>query len=405
MEEDDPTQRQSLREQHNITIPAKHDARYSSRTSSNHRSFAIPPRRPRNTLSVTSTTLSSGGSPNVPTKNILRYSDQHKNNGRTHLHFPSPHRQSHTASSLGSRPSSIVSPTRNKDILAIPRLSLDDIEICSQSSSKNGKDKVAYSQGQVQDDRRSSFRPTSGYSVRSYISNLSQKNRRNFARFGKSKTTFIMCNALLLFISLGLTLFCIFTYLGQYPSANLIRLAFNGLLFPTTIVTGLMTLIGLIGFIGAFLHRKHVLSMYSCLLWPILATILVLGYLTFKDVHANDWTNRLSERWDMYATDAVLIQNGNSCCGFYSALDRPIASNTCTATPAPSSLNNPARFRRQFPPIPENPAPEDIPGCFESWEAYASKITKTIYICAFSSVPFILIIFIVGLLAANHIYD
>ncbi|TPX71122.1 hypothetical protein SpCBS45565_g01248 [Spizellomyces sp. 'palustris'] len=260
----------------------------------------------------------------------------------------------------------------------------------------------------------------SRYSARSYISNLSYLNKSNLARFGRSKTTFLISNSVLMFISLAIALFGLFTFINHYPMALLVRLVCADLLFLITLTTALFASIGFVGFLGAFLHRKKLLTIYSILLWPVLGAALVAGYIAYKDVNGNEWSEQLSERWAVYGDRRADIQNKYACCGFYSALDRPILVDHCVLSSAPlaSTANapNPHRrnhlFKRQETPANAAPLlkqfardPADIQGCYEPWNEFSRWILRMIYICAFSSIPFVLFVFIIGLLAANHIYD
>ncbi|KAI8824233.1 Tetraspanin family-domain-containing protein [Fimicolochytrium jonesii] len=290
--------------------------------------------------------------------------------------------------------------------------------------------------------RHRAARPLSGISARSfrsYISNLSYINRKNLARFGKSKLTFLVANTVLTFIGLATVLFGIFTFLNNNPTAMVMRMIRVDLLFLLTLTSGALTIVGLVGFLGAFMHRKNILSIHSVLLWPILAGLIVLGYMAYNQLNTSAWDDFLTNKWDTLYDQRGFVQDKFNCCGFFSGLDRPLAVDHCVP-PSPPAVNQvgapstspQSKRRRQSrpakrqvrlhevgqnvlqgqdtsssPPGPASGTPDfaSAPGCYMSWNDHASSFLRTTYICAFCGIPLLLFVFIVGLLASNHIYD
>ncbi|TPX57459.1 hypothetical protein PhCBS80983_g03809 [Powellomyces hirtus] len=262
-------------------------------------------------------------------------------------------------------------------------------------------------------------RPISGYSRRSYISNLSLINRKNLARFGISKMIFLLSNTLLTFLGLSVSLFGVFTLINQYTSASFMRLIRVDILFLVTVTSGLAACVGMIGFLGAFMHRKRIISIHSLLLWPILAGLIVTGYMSYNQLNNAKWNNYLSDKWVGIGDQKAVVQDRYSCCGFYSSLDRPLGMGHClipqfpdsaAASPSQPQQRMRSRAKRQTAiaaEIPTQPVidPAAKAGCYKPWNSFATSFLRTIYISAFSCIPLVLFVFIVGLLAANHIYD
>ncbi|KAJ3326966.1 hypothetical protein HDU76_012474 [Blyttiomyces sp. JEL0837] len=261
-------------------------------------------------------------------------------------------------------------------------------------------------------------------SKRSYISNLSFLNRTNLARFGRSKIVF--------------------------------------LIFNSAVISVFVVLDGLVGFLGAFTHRKSLLVVFCILLWPALAGIIGPGYMAYKEVRAKNWENTLSSKWDSLVDSRNELQQKLDCCGFDSYLDRPFVSDQCpsldnsTFTSGSNSQANLKALAAAFPVVfdPQNPdgtdltttgtvkpamssstsgvqkvattenlSPSatldaspggqspgvaqqgDIPSCRDALNSFYGGFLVAVYSSAFAVTPFVLLVFIVGLLATNHVYD
>lgn len=317
--------------------------------------------------------------------------------------------------------------------------------------------------------RFNSIRRTfSRMSKRSYISNLSSINRKNLARFGRSKITFLVLNTLLTLLGIAVFLFAIFTWTGTYDSASLLRDFRLDLLIVTTVL-GLMILgTSVLGFVGALMHKKPILIIFLLILVPTFILNVVTGYLAYKERNSSAFSVKLTEQWESFTvTKREFIQERYNCCGLASIFDRPVLTDTCKAatTPITSTTNSAAGNnstrrsvlsrravleKRQDPIVPIGavtptvPANEDpdtpgvvapvsptapvpssqpfapnesaikdipaqqviqTPGCQATWGATISQYLYIIYTVAFSTLPLYLFGFIVGVLATNHIYD
>ncbi|KAJ3005735.1 hypothetical protein HKX48_000493 [Thoreauomyces humboldtii] len=349
---------------------------------------------------------SAGGLPIIPPKSNLRYSK----NSIEVLEPPSRHL------SVQSRPS------------------ISDDPFGPVKSSPN--DEITEADGYEERLRR----PLSAYSqsARSYISTLSLRNRKNFARFGCSKILFLVANTLLTFLGIFAGLLGLFTLLDLYTEAALVRLVRMDVLFLATVTGAVATCVGLVGFTGAFLHRKKVVSIHGLLLWPVVAGLVVTGYMAYNQLNNHTWDDYLSDKWNGYQNDRAYVQDQYNCCGYFSALDRPLYAGHCALSTTQTIIPT-TPIARSLPPPPPPPSPPlrvargsrtahrrrqttnstttattnstgsidpaATDGCYLPWDSFSTSYLRGMYICAFACIPLVLFVFVVGLLAANHIYD
>ncbi|KAJ3166974.1 hypothetical protein HDU88_003063 [Geranomyces variabilis] len=313
--------------------------------------------------------------PPIPLKSAMRYSKD----SSLHYSLPRP-------LSAQSRPSISRDPYDPGEIA---------VTASPDKDNENSDMLEPLESGSRRDDRLE--RPTSAYSRRSYISNLSSIHRKNLMRFGLSKCVFLVSNTLLTFLGLSAAILGLCTLLDRYSTAALVRLIRTDILLLYTITSALAVAVGLVGFLGAFTHRKNIISIHNLLLWPIMAGLIVAGYLSFHQRSDMKWRDYLSDKWDAFGSEKAIVQDQYACCGFYSSLDRPLNTDHCTIPP--------------YVPIPSASTvsavvdPATFPGCYEPWHDFTASYLEAIYISAFSCIPLIMFVFIVGLLAANHIYD
>ncbi|KAJ3052353.1 hypothetical protein HK097_006474 [Rhizophlyctis rosea] len=289
--------------------------------------------------------------------------------------------------------------------------------------------------------RSFSRRSASRKSMRSYISNISMINRKNLARFGKSKVSFLLFNTLYTVIGILMAILAVFTYVGNYSMAPLVLIVRRDLFLGLTIVGCGMIVTGLIGFAGAFLHKKRLLSTHSLLLAPVLVGLIVSGYIAYKQRHDVHWDREVAWGWGDLGENRKVIQNSFQCCGYFSSYDRPYVDSTCAnyqfasthyttrSLHERSSAHSIQLMARQgqlpgipsFEPstsVPQTPnrendgssldipaAPAPRPGCLNSWKNFAGKWLTIIYAFCFSMIPLSLVEFIVSILATNHVYD
>ncbi|KAJ3043745.1 hypothetical protein HDV00_004151 [Rhizophlyctis rosea] len=329
---------------------------------------------------------------------------------------------------------------------------VDDIDASSRHS-RRGRTSFAASA-----KRSFSRRSPSRKSIRSYISNISAINRKNLARFGKSKVSFLVFNSLYTLVGLLLITLAATTFSGNYSMSPLVLIVRRDLFLGLTIVAAAMIVTGIIGFSGAFLHRKRLLTTHSMLLAPILIGLIVIGFMSFKQRNDIHWDREVAADWGELGDNRRVIQDlvcaalfqptkatcidqcheiANmqfQCCGYFSSYDRPFVDDTCAnyqdSTHASTLARRSSLWPRQnqVPNIPEvpptadqipntpDPADDGIPiiipdtptgrvGCLQPWKTFASRWLLAIYCFCFAMVPLSFVVFIVGILAANHIYD
>ncbi|KAJ3186225.1 hypothetical protein HDU85_007665 [Gaertneriomyces sp. JEL0708] len=151
-----------------------------------------------------------------------------------------------------------------------------------------------------QDARQDSFR--------SYVKHWSEIRRQDLVRCGGRKVIFLLFNSLFTSVFLAILLFTVFVYTHSTPLLTTIHLIRPDLLFLMTMISGLATFVGLLGFLGAFLHRKGVISTYDILLWLVLGGCVAIGYMAFHDEHGSGYETRLSARWEVYGNWRGLVQ-------------------------------------------------------------------------------------------------
>ena len=177
----------------------------------------------------------------------------------------------------------------------------------------------------------------------------------------------------------------------------------------STTIGALMLIASLLGFFGAFLHKKKFLIGFLLLIWPAIAISVTDGFLAYKERNDGSFVNHLSSTWDS-GNSQTFIQQQFQCCGFYWALDRPVPTDVCQGSVA--SLKTSFRSvigRLQKRQVVNDPTilpstSQDLPGCIATWGDYISTYLQLTYVVAFSTIPLNLFAFIVGILATNHIY-
>ncbi len=178
----------------------------------------------------------------------------------------------------------------------------------------------------------------------------------------------------------------------------------------STAIGALMLIASILGFLGAFLHKKKLLISFLLLVWPAIAISITGGFLAYKERNDGSFVNHLSFTWDS-GNSQTFIQEQFQCCGFYWALDRPVPSDSCQGSVA--SLTSGASFRRVLGRLQKRQSvdptivpstSQDLPGCIATWGDYISTYLQLTYVAAFSTIPLNLFAFIVGILATNHIY-
>ncbi|KAJ3393835.1 hypothetical protein HDU92_007472 [Lobulomyces angularis] len=224
---------------------------------------------------------------------------------------------------------------------------------------------------------RSKKTTISKFSMRSYFSNFSAVNKENFLKFGRSKVTFLFFNAMFTFFGCALTIFSISTWLNNYYDAVLYKAISIVFLILLTVVSTLMALTGLIGFLGAFSHKKFILTFFVILNIPVFAGWVTLGYLTFKEVNSSEFEINISNQWNSYNAEKNLIQSKYGCCGYLSHFDRPFVNGRCHGFT--NSENSILTKREVNGDVEKKPFQVvSTPACHNEWSRFVSKYLRFI---------------------------
>ena len=70
-----------------------------------------------------------------------------------------------------------------------------------------------------------------------------------------------------------------------------------------------MAIAGLLGYIGAFAHRKWAIGVHAVLLWPVLLGAIVLGFWGYKTLNNSALERNMSVKWDVIGDGRQLIQS------------------------------------------------------------------------------------------------
>ncbi|KAI8807399.1 hypothetical protein BJ742DRAFT_314581 [Cladochytrium replicatum] len=251
-------------------------------------------------------------------------------------------------------------------------------------------------------------RTLSRVSKRSYRSNISSLNRKNLSRFGKAKIVFLVFNAIFTFFALAILLTCAFTYAETYSAADIFKIIAPSVLLPlTTVASIVMSIVGFIGFVGAFAHRKNILTVFNVSCWVVLGLFIAIGYIGYRDANNTQFENDLALKWDTWTWQRGVVETRLNCCGYYSLLDRPFPNAVCavpvipspttttitTTTIAPAATN-------VVPPPAASPSPTDGEArrFLIRRQTASSPCHDPFVIFASSSMVLVM-------LASNHIYD
>lgn len=157
------------------------------------------------------------------------------------------------------------------------------------------------------------------------------------------------------------------------------NVADNDILAIITLTASILVFTSLVGICGVFLNSRPILATYTLLLWPALASILAIGYVSYKRVtFALD--HKLNMSWSQYFTPLgrLSIQDSLHCCGFYSVLHEGTLSNRC---------------------YPRSP----LPGCKGKLYSFEKDNLATIWSAAFTLALLHILNILVALLCANHL--
>lgn len=113
-------------------------------------------------------------------------------------------------------------------------------------------------------------------------------------------------------------------------NSDVVQVADPDVLRWLTAASSVCLLTGLTGLTGTILNSRKILTIYNLMLWPSLATVLVIGYVAYKRVSLN-LDLKLNQAWsEVYdPLDRLRIQNALKCCGYYNPLHEATFSSQC----------------------------------------------------------------------------
>jgi hypothetical protein len=168
-------------------------------------------------------------------------------------------------------------------------------------------------------------------------------------------------------------------FVAAWDKADVMSVADGDILILITLAASILLFTSLVGMSGTLLNSRPILAVYTLLLWPALAALLAVGYISYHRATFS-LDHKLNLSWSQYYTPLgrLLIQNSLHCCGFYSALHEATFSKRC------------------YPRT-------SLPGCKGKLYRFDRENLAAIWMAVFSLVPLHLINILVALLCANHV--
>ncbi|GAA6015478.1 hypothetical protein JCM11491_004365 [Sporobolomyces phaffii] len=169
------------------------------------------------------------------------------------------------------------------------------------------------------------------------------------------------------------------TYLHSWQGADVAVAAETGLMTALTIASFVLLLTSLLGLSGTLLNSRPLLAIYAVLLWPCLAVMLVVGYISYRRAGLN-LEGKIDQLWSqsLSAAGRKVVQDEFQCCGYYNSYHDATFTPTC--------------FPRS-----------NLPGCKGSLLRFETKLLRSIYRVVLGLVPLHLCNITISLLCANHV--
>ncbi|THH20575.1 hypothetical protein EUX98_g8553 [Antrodiella citrinella] len=149
-------------------------------------------------------------------------------------------------------------------------------------------------------------------------------------RWTKHKWFLLISVCTIFMYGLGGAVFAVLTWFQTWIYSDVMFVADYDILVLITVSSAILLLTFLIGITGTILNSRPILAIYALLLWPAFASILTIGYTSYKrSTFALD--RKLNFAWSQWYTslDRLIIQNALHCCGFYNSMHEVTASKTC----------------------------------------------------------------------------
>ncbi|RKP13991.1 hypothetical protein BJ684DRAFT_19567 [Piptocephalis cylindrospora] len=173
-------------------------------------------------------------------------------------------------------------------------------------------------------------------------------------------------------------IFSFMTWGNSWDQATTLLSTDKNLIILITLASTFTLICSAFGFYATLTERRPLLAWWCIMLWPCLAIITSVGYVSYK---RQLWNLRakLGHQWKDFGDEERLrIQDNLHCCGFQGPLDRAAASARC--------------YTRSL-----------LPGCLGKLYRFSHKALTICFISAFSIVPFHLAGIFISLLCSNHV--
>ncbi|PWN54302.1 hypothetical protein IE53DRAFT_308644, partial [Violaceomyces palustris] len=193
-------------------------------------------------------------------------------------------------------------------------------------------------------------------------------------------TLFISVLSLFSYGLLGL-IGALLTWARTWTRADVSVVADSDILIFLTLASFLCVFTSVVGLCGAMLNSRPILALYAFLLWPTLASMLVVGYTSYKRENLR-LDRKLNMAWSRYYDDLdrLRLQNNLHCCGYYSPLHEATFSRNC------------------YPRT-------SLPGCKGKLYRYEKEALRRLYSCVFGFVFLHLANIVIALLCSNHVNE
>ncbi len=239
---------------------------------------------------------------------------------------------------------------------------------------------------------------TSTLSRKTGNSNISSINRKRLKTCTQSKWWFILFNFLFLVLGGGILTLTIGTWFKMYRVSVLFTVTNRNYVIIATALGASFTVLSCVGFVGVFMHKKTVMTIYALGMWPLIAMLMYVGFSSYKQ-HRDNTLETLAGEWAAYGDEGKnTLQTLLGCCGFNNILDAPSNLGKCMVIPSPPVIID------DWTPPPQTLPDFSIPGCSTQLFPFSTSVYEYLYMSSFSTGLFCIILFTISLLTSNHFY-
>nr|XP_018267188.1 uncharacterized protein I303_01173 [Kwoniella dejecticola CBS 10117]OBR89346.1 hypothetical protein I303_01173 [Kwoniella dejecticola CBS 10117] len=163
------------------------------------------------------------------------------------------------------------------------------------------------------------------------------------------------------------------------PHSDVTMVADPDIVIFLTLASLLCIFTGFIGFTGVLLNSRPILAFYNLLLWPIVLSMCLVGYTSYKR-GSLQLERKLNQAWSQFLDDQerLTIQNSLRCCGYYNPLHDATYSTRC------------------YPRT-------TLPGCKSRWMQFERENLHKFATAAFSVLGFHFLNIVIAVLCSNHV--